>query len=54
VMQAEVAQRDVIIVLLDSSGNTSRANDAARIRTWLEESSPERGTETRYTAASRT
>ena len=54
VMQAEVAQRDVIIVLLDSSGNTSRANDAARIRTWLEESSPAHGTETRYTAASRT
>src|SRR5512143_369704 len=54
VMQAEVAQRDVIIVLLDATGNNSRANDAARIKTWLEESSPPRGTETRYTAASRT
>ena len=54
VMQAEVAQRDVIIVLLDAGGNTSRANDAARIKAWLEESGPARGTETRYTAASRT
>jgi D-alanyl-D-alanine endopeptidase (penicillin-binding protein 7) len=52
VMQAEVAQRDVIIVLLDAGGNTSRANDAARIRTWLEEESgPAHGAETRYTAA---
>ena len=53
VMQAEVGQRDVIIVLLDSSGNTSRANDAARIRTWLEDNPPH-AIETRYTAASRT
>ncbi len=54
VMQAEVADRDVIIVLLDALGNNSRANDAARIKAWLEESSQPRGTETRYTAASRT
>lgn len=54
VMQAEVADRDVIIVLLDAGGNNSRANDAARIKAWLEEISPAHGTETRYTAASRT
>ncbi len=54
VMQAEVADRDVIIVLLDAMGNNSRANDAARIKTWLEETYPAQDTETRYTAASRT
>lgn len=36
VMQANVAQRDVIIVLLDAGGNNSRAGDATRIRQWLE------------------
>lgn len=54
VMQAEVANRNVIIVLLDAMGNNSRANDAARIKAWLEETSPARDTGTRYTAASRT
>lgn len=54
VMQAEVAQRDVIIVLLDSSGNNSRAKDAARIKAWLEEAHLPRNTGTHYTAASRT
>ena len=36
VMQAEVAQRDVVIVLLDADGTHSRAGDATRIRAWLE------------------
>jgi len=54
VMQAEVADRDVIIVLLDSSGNNSRARDAARIKAWLEETNLPRNTVTHYTAASRT
>lgn len=36
VMQANVAQRDVIIVLLDAGGSNSRAGDAARIKAWLE------------------
>lgn len=36
VMQAQVAQRNVIIVLLDAQGKNSRAGDAARIKDWLE------------------
>lgn len=36
VMQANVAERDVIIVLLDARGKNHRAGDAARIREWLE------------------
>jgi D-alanyl-D-alanine endopeptidase (penicillin-binding protein 7) len=40
VMQANVAQRDVIIVLLDAGGNNSRAGDAARIKAWLESGHP--------------
>jgi D-alanyl-D-alanine endopeptidase (penicillin-binding protein 7) len=36
VMQAQVAQRDVIIVLLDATGSGRRAGDAARIKAWLE------------------
>ncbi|WP_324779890.1 D-alanyl-D-alanine carboxypeptidase family protein [Thiobacillus sedimenti] len=54
VMQAQVAQRDVIIVLLDATGNNSRARDAMRIKDWLEESPAPRGNDARYTAASRT
>jgi len=54
VMPAEVAARDVIIVLLDAMGNNSRANDAARIKAWLEETSPAHGPRAHYTAASRT
>jgi D-alanyl-D-alanine endopeptidase (penicillin-binding protein 7) len=38
VMQAEIAQRKVIIVLLDSLGKYSRIGDANRIKRWLEES----------------
>jgi D-alanyl-D-alanine endopeptidase (penicillin-binding protein 7) len=45
VMQAEVAQRDVIIVLLDAMGNNRRAGDATRIKEWLE-STPTRATTT--------
>jgi D-alanyl-D-alanine endopeptidase (penicillin-binding protein 7) len=36
VMQARVAHKNVIIVLLDSLGKYSRIGDAARIRRWLE------------------
>jgi D-alanyl-D-alanine endopeptidase (penicillin-binding protein 7) len=36
VMQARVAARSVIIVLLDSWGSFTRIADAARIRAWLE------------------
>jgi len=36
VLQAELAGREVIIVLLDSWGKLSRIGDANRIRAWLE------------------
>ncbi|MGA7180035.1 MAG: serine hydrolase [Thiobacillaceae bacterium] len=36
VMQARIAQREVIIVLLDSLGKSSRIGDATRIRNWLQ------------------
>ncbi len=36
VMQAQVAQRPVLIVLLDSQGKLTRVGDANRIRKWLE------------------
>jgi D-alanyl-D-alanine endopeptidase (penicillin-binding protein 7) len=36
VMQAHVAQRSLIIVLLDSQGKLTRIGDANRIRNWLE------------------
>lgn len=36
VMQARIAARPVIIVLLDSSGKQTRLADANRIKTWLE------------------
>lgn len=54
VMQAQVAQRDVIIVLLDAMGTNRRAGDAARIKAWLESGSTSRHADTRYTPASRT
>jgi len=38
VMQAEIAQRRVIIVLLDALGKYNRMGDANRIKHWLEES----------------
>jgi len=38
VLQAKLAERQVIIVLLDSWGKLSRIGDANRIRTWLEAS----------------
>jgi D-alanyl-D-alanine endopeptidase (penicillin-binding protein 7) len=40
VMQAEVGQRPLLIVLLDSSGRGSRFGDANRIRQWLEGPDP--------------
>lgn len=53
VMQAQVGDRDVIIVLLDAMGNSSRAGDAARIKQWLESSPPQHATQP-YAPASRT
>ena len=38
-MQAEVARRPLLIVLLDSQGKLSRIGDANRIRQWLERQS---------------
>jgi D-alanyl-D-alanine endopeptidase (penicillin-binding protein 7) len=34
-MQAEMAGRKLIMVLLDSAGRYSRIGDAERLRTWL-------------------
>lgn len=42
VMQANIADRPVIMVLLDSWGKLSRIGDAARVRKWLEGRSPGR------------
>jgi D-alanyl-D-alanine endopeptidase (penicillin-binding protein 7) len=36
VMQARVADRSVVIVLLDSAGKLTRVGDANRIRRWME------------------
>ncbi len=44
VMQAEIAQRKVIIVLLDAVGKYSRLGDANRIKQWLEGSEISRHT----------
>jgi len=38
VMEAKIATRKVVIVLLDSWGKYTRLGDASRIRTWMEES----------------
>lgn len=42
VMQTQVAQRPVLMVLLNSSGKNSRIGDANRIRQWLEGPKPRR------------
>lgn len=44
VMQALVARRPVLIVLLDSQGKLTRVGDANRIKQWLEASSPSQRT----------
>jgi D-alanyl-D-alanine endopeptidase (penicillin-binding protein 7) len=54
VMQAQVADRDVIIVLLDTQGTNRRAGDATRIKHWLESAPLHRAADNRYTPASRT
>ncbi|MFP5381965.1 MAG: D-alanyl-D-alanine carboxypeptidase family protein [Gammaproteobacteria bacterium] len=54
VMQAQVAQRDVIIVLLDAQGKNNRAGDATRIKQWLEGSQGLSRRADGYTPASRT
>jgi D-alanyl-D-alanine endopeptidase (penicillin-binding protein 7) len=53
VMQAQVANRDVIIVLLDAQGSNRRAGDASRIKQWLE-TAPLHRADNRYPPASRT
>jgi len=40
VMQAEVAQRPVLIILLDAQGTMTRYGDANRIKQWMERSPP--------------
>jgi len=51
VMQAQVAERDVIIVLLDAQGKNNRAGDATRIKDWLESTLPAPRTDPRGTAS---
>jgi D-alanyl-D-alanine endopeptidase (penicillin-binding protein 7) len=43
VLQAKLAERQVIIVLLDSWGKLSRIGDANRVRAWLEASARPQG-----------
>ena len=43
VLQAKLAQREVIIVLLDSWGKLTRIGDANRIRAWLEANAKPQG-----------
>jgi serine-type D-Ala-D-Ala endopeptidase (penicillin-binding protein 7) len=45
VMQANLAQRPVLIVLLDSQGKMTRIGDANRIKRWLETKSPSQRTQ---------
>ncbi|MBW8330161.1 MAG: serine hydrolase [Thiobacillus sp.] len=54
VMQAQVANRDVIIVLLDAQGTNRRAGDATRIKEWLESGSLSHRVDNRHLPASRT
>ena len=51
VMQARVAQKNVIIVLLDAMGTYNRIGDAGRIKHWLESQPSPRLGDTRATAA---
>ena len=51
VMQARVAQKNVIIVLLNAVGTYNRIGDAARIKQWLESLPASRWGEIRTTAA---
>ena len=44
VMQAHVAQRPVLIVLLDAQGKQTRFGDANRIKQWMEGAPPSRRT----------
>lgn len=39
VMQAQIRNRPVIIVLLDSAGKNTRIGDANRVKKWIESSS---------------
>ena len=42
VMQTQLAQRPVLMVLLNSTGKNTRLGDANRIRQWLEGPKPSR------------
>lgn len=53
VMQAQVADRDVIIVLLDAKSTNRRAGDAALIKRWLESAQPHES-DSRFIPVSRT
>ena len=46
VMQAKVAEKPVVIVLLDSNGKMTRVGDANRIKRWMETASVGRDTRT--------
>jgi D-alanyl-D-alanine endopeptidase (penicillin-binding protein 7) len=41
VMQAQISDRPVIIVLLDSMGKSDRIGDANRVKKWIEAAGPE-------------
>ena len=41
-MQTQLAQRPVLMVLLNSTGKNTRLGDANRIRQWLEGPKPSR------------
>lgn len=43
VMKAQLAERPVVIVLLDSAGKMSRVGDANRIKKWMEQASLNQG-----------
>jgi D-alanyl-D-alanine endopeptidase (penicillin-binding protein 7) len=45
VMQAKVAKRPVVIVLLDAQGKMTRFADANRIKQWIENPPPSRRTQ---------
>lgn len=50
VMQARVADKPVVIVLLDSNGKMTRVGDANRIKRWMESAGPGAGQQTRRSA----
>jgi serine-type D-Ala-D-Ala endopeptidase (penicillin-binding protein 7) len=49
VMQAQLAGRKLIMVLLDSTGKYSRIGDAERIRKWLDHAMPSASAQATFT-----